>query len=297
VHFKPPLRQAAETLWASSNTTPMETTTKQIIEGSPAVQSTTIAYSDNFILTVGGVLNIYNNLTEADCRAIVLTNKLRQIQFAKSFKVANKTFGLINSNLLTLDKKPIFSFTLNGFDAVNDLECLSQLPNLKSLTVDMFKNNQLNKINQYSQLTTLGLGGNGVSIKSITEQTNLEELFLFEKLKDIEAIGSMTNLKKITFSKMTLKNLDFLINLDNLRELNFMLGSATNYERLPDIGKIEKLSFTWVRQLTVEHLLPINKMHHLKELKFDTQAHLTDLDWLTKKNLKTEIINCKSYNQ
>ena len=277
--------------------TPMETTTKQIIEGSPAIQSTTITYSDNFILTVGGVLNIYDDLTEADCKSVLMTNKLRQIQFAKAFNVSDKTFSLINSNFLTLDKKPIFRFVLNGFGAVNDLKCLSQLPNLKSLTVDMFKDNQLDKINQYTQLTTLGLGGNGISIKSITEQKNLEELSLFEKLKDIEIIGSMINLKKIMFSKMTLKNLDFLTNLDNLRELNFMLGSATNYDSLPDIGKIEKLSFTWVRQLTVEHLLPINKMNYLKELKLDTQAHLTDLDWLTKKNVKTEIINCKNFKK
>ncbi|MBT1704062.1 hypothetical protein [Chryseosolibacter indicus] len=63
-----------------------------------------------------------------------------------------------------------------------------------------------------------------------------------------------------------------------------MLGSATNYKRLPEIGKIEKLSFTWVRQLTVEHLLPINKMSYLRELKFDNQAHLTDLEWLTEAN-------------
>ncbi len=70
----------------------------------------------------------------------------------------------------------------------------------------MFKNNQIDKINQYTSLTKLGLGG-GISIKSVTEQKKLEELFLFEKLKDIESIGSMTNLKKITFSKMTIKNL------------------------------------------------------------------------------------------
>jgi hypothetical protein len=277
-----------------SNNNNLETTTKQIIEESPAIRSTTIAYSDNFILTNGGVLNIYDNLTEADCNSIILTNKLRQLQFAKSFKVADKTFSLINSHLLTLNNNPIFRFTLNGFDVVNDLECLRHLPNLNSLSVDLYKNNQIDRINQYSKLTTLRLGGNGISIKPITEQTNLEELFLYEKLKDIEVIGSMTTLKKITFSKLTLKNLDFLTNLDNLRELNFILGSATNYERLPDIGKIEKLSFTSVRHLTVEHLIPINKMSYLKELKFDTQALLTDLDWLTTKKIKTEIIKCKN---
>jgi len=273
----------------------METTTTQMLEGSPAIRSTTIANSDNFMLTVNGVLGIYNNLTEADCKSIVSTNKLTQIQFAKSFKVDSKTFDLINSHFLVSDSYPTVRFSLNGFGAVNDLECLSQLPNLKSLTVDMFKNNQIDKINQYSRLRALGLGGDGISIKDISQQTELEELFLFEKLKDIEVVGSMKNLKKITFSKMTLKSLDFLANLDNLRELNFMLGSKMNYERLPDIGKIEKLSFTWVRELAPEHLLPINKMRHLKVLKFDTQARLIDLDWLTNKNIKTEVIDCKNF--
>ncbi|MES2515958.1 MAG: hypothetical protein V4580_17525 [Bacteroidota bacterium] len=274
----------------------MEISTKEIIEGSPAIKAGTIAYSDNFILTVGGVLNIYNDLTDSDCKSIQSTNKLSQIQFAKSFKVADRTFGLINNHLLTSDKSPTLSFTLNGYDAVDDLTCLSQLSNVKSLTVDMFKNNQIDKINQYTSLTKLGLGG-GISIKSVTEQKKLEELFLFEKLKDIESIGSMTNLKKITFSKMTIKNLDFLTSLINLKELHFMLGSATNYDKLPDIGKIEKLSFTWVRQLTVQHLLPINEMKFLKELKFDTQAHLTDLDWLTNRTIKTEVINCKTFRR
>lgn len=275
----------------------MENTVKQMIESSPAIQSTTLAYSENYMLNINGVLNIYNNITEADCLAIVSTNKLRQIQFARSFNITDKTFGLINTNLLRLETKPVVSFTLNGFDAVRDLECLKHLPDLKSLSVDMFKENQLDKINRYSRLTSLGLGGNGISIKAITEQTQLESLFLFEKLKDVQVIGSMKNLKKITFSKITLKNLDFLTNIDNLHELHFMLGSATNYEKLPEIGKIERLSFTRVRQLMLDHLSTINKMVHLKELKFVDQPFLTDLDWLINKNLNIEIENCKNFKK
>lgn len=269
---------------------------KEMIEGSPALKSGTTLYSDNFTLDFGGVLNIYNDLTESDCKSIQSKNKLRQIQFARSFNVSDHTFGLINSYFLAAAIGPTLLFTLNGYGAINDLACLSKLSNVKSLTVDMFKNNQLDKINQFTRLKKLGLGGS-ISIKPITEQNELEELFLFEKLKDIEVIGEMKNLKKITFSKMTLKNLDFLTNLGNLKELHFMLGSAANYDKLPEIGKIEKLSFTWVRQLTSQHLLPINKMPFLKELKFDTQAHLTDLDWLKNKTIKTEVINCKKYRQ
>jgi hypothetical protein len=276
---------------------PMETTTRQIVEGSAAIRASTLAYSANFILNKGGVLNVYNDLTEADCKSIISTNKLRFIQFAKAFKVTSRTFELMDSELLTLSPIPALSLRLNGFDAVNDLECLSQLPNLKSLKVNMYKNNQLDRINWYCRLGTLALGGNGISIRSIVEQEDLEELFLSEKLRDVEVIGSMRNLKKITFSSMTLKNLDFLTTIDNLRELHFMFGSATNYQSLPNIGRIEKLSFTWVRQLTVEHLLPINRMSYLKELKFDMQAHLTNLDWLTNKNVNTEVIGCKKFKK
>jgi hypothetical protein len=272
----------------------MEKSIKEIIEGSPALKSGTALYSDNFIIDHAGVLNIYNNLSESDCKAIQSINKLSQIQFARSFNVAHKTFDLINSYLMSSDKSPTLRFTLNGCDAVNDLNCLRQLPNVKSLNVDMFNNNQLDKINQYTRLTKLGLGGS-ISIKTIIEQKDLQELFLFEKLKHIDVIGSMTSLKKITFSKMTLKNLDFLTDLINLKELHFILGSATNYEKLPKIGKIEKLSFTLVRQLKSDHLLPINNMKFLKELKFDTQAHLTDLDWLKNKSIRTKLINCKSF--
>tara|TARA_R110002049_G_scaffold307706_1_gene508992 strand:+ start:101 stop:391 length:291 start_codon:yes stop_codon:yes gene_type:complete len=96
---------------------------------------------------------------------------------------------------------------------------------------------------------------------------------------------------------MTLKNLDFLTELTNLKELNFMLGGTKNLEALPKIGKIEKLSFTWVRQLTIEHLEVINKMKFLKEISFDRQAHLTDMSWFTKPNIKVDITNCKNYRE
>ncbi len=273
----------------------MDRTVKQIIEESPAIKMGTLAYSENFMLTTGGVLNIYADLTEADCRSITSTNTLKQIQFARSFKVNDETFHLINSRLLPSGRNLTLGLVLNGYSAVHDLKCLELLTNLRSLTVDMFKNDQLDELNQYAKLEVLGLGGHGISIKPITQQTGLEELFLFGKLKDVEFISSMKKLKKITFSQITLKNLDFLTELNELRELSFFLGSASNYEQLPNIGKIESLSFVRVRQLTAGHLRPINRMKYLKKLSFDTQAHLTDLDWLADRTIKTEVINCKNY--
>jgi hypothetical protein len=279
----------------ATRTALMDRTVKQMIEESPAIKMGTLAYSNSFMLTSGGVLNIYDDLTEADCLSITSSGMLKQIQFARSFNVVDDTFNLINSRLLPSSKNPKLRVVLNGHDAVNDLKCLRLLTNLRSLTVDMFKNDQLKELNQYAKLEVLGLGGHGISVKPIAQQTNLEELFLFGKLKDVESISAMKWLKKVTFSQITLKNLDFLADLEELRELSFMLGGASNYEQLPNIGKIESLSFGRVRQLTIEHLQPINRMKYLKKLSFDTQAHLTDLDWLTDRTVKTEVINCKNY--
>lgn len=273
----------------------MERTVKEMVEESPAIKMGTLVYSDNFMLTTGGVLNIYHDLTEADCLSITSTNMLKQIQFARAFNVDDGTFELINSRLLPLSKNPTFRVILNGSRAVHNLNCLRFLTNLRSLTVDMFKNDQLKELNRYAKLEVLGLGGHGISVKPITQQTGLEELFLFGKLKDVESISSMKRLKKVTFSQITLKNLDFLTELDDLRELHFMLGSATNYDQLPNIGKIESLSFGHVRQLTTDHLLPITRMKYLKKLGFHTQPHLTDLDWLKDKSIETEVIKCKNY--
>ena len=268
--------------------------TKDIIEGSPAIKSTTIAYSDRFIMTIGGVVNIYDNLISSDCDMIIDTQKIKQIQFAKKFIVSNETYGLINGRLLNDSCKPTLRLTLNGFGAEENLDCLEFLNNTKSLSVDMFKNKEIENINKYLQLEHLAIGGQGLSIKSISEQIGLSSLFVFDKLKDIETIGKLVNLKKLTISRMTLKSLDFLTSLKKLKELNFMLGSATDYEKLFEIGELKKLSFTRVRQLKKEHLLVLNKMKYLNELTFDTQPNLFDLDWLTDKSINAEVINCKN---
>jgi hypothetical protein len=102
-------------------------------------------------------------------------------------------------------------------------------------------------------------------------------------------------LRVLSLSGQTLTNLDFLVPLLGLGELHFLLGGTTNLAALPRIGKIERLSFLRVRQLRMEHLLPINLMQYLKELKFDQQPHLTNLDWLSNQNVKTEVVACRNF--
>lgn len=269
---------------------------RQMIESSPALSSTTPVYTDTFALTIGGVLNIYNDLTREDCDLIIGAERFNQIQFAGN-KLNDKTLRYINEMLLPSKPNICLRIALNGQGAFDSLDFLSNLPNLKNLTTDLFKTNEIEKINKYLKLNVLAIGTHKVSLKPIIQQAALKNLFIFNQPKDIEIVGQMPWLENLTFSMQTLKSLDFLSPLSELKELHFMLGGTKNLSNLPNIGKIEKLSFMWVRQLMIENLLPINEMRHLKELSFDTQVHLTDLDWLKDKSIKTEIRNCKKFKQ
>lgn len=267
-----------------------------MIESSPALTSATPVYTDNFALTIGGVLNIYYDLTKEDCDLILGAEKFTQIQFAGD-KLNDKTLNYINELLLSSRQNIFLRVVMNGYGVFNNLNFLSKLPNLKNLTADLFRTDEIEKINEYLRLEVLAIGTHKVSLKPIIRQTALKKLFVFDKPKDIEVIGQMPWLQNLTFSMQTLKSLDFLTPLCNLKELHFLLGGTKNFVDLPNIGKIEKLSFIRVRQLMIENLLPINEMKYLKELSFDTQAHLTDLDWLKDKSIKTEIINCKNFKR
>jgi len=272
----------------------MRISVTQMIESSPALKAASLLHSDNFDLIISGVLNIYNDLSSEEVDLIAKTNKIRQIQFSGN-RVSNSTLILINEKLLPLAPYINLHVILNGNGAFNTLDFLSYLPQLKHLNVDLFRNDEIDKINQYLTLESLAIGAYSISIKKIAVHGSLRKLFIYKKPKDIEIVGKMDWLENLTFSGQTLKSLDFLLPLKQLTELRFMIGGTKTLASLPAIGRIEKLSFIAVRQLTIENLLPINEMQYLKYLFFDAQPHLTDLHWLKNKSIKTEVINCKNF--
>jgi hypothetical protein len=274
--------------------------TKYQVESSPAIKSSTASYDENYILSNNGILNIYGNCSKKEIEKSLQEKTkwgITLIQFARQFKVEKELLKLLNERVLKEFPNCSLRQVFNGYGAFDNLNFLEHLNNLSDLRIEMFGEIDLKPINKYCKLKSLAIGGDKSKIEGITNHESIENLFVFDKVKDIQLIGRMKNLKKLTISKMTLKNLDFLNGLTNLNELHFMLGGTKNLGALPQIGKIEELSFTWVRQLKMEHLNPINDMKFLKKLKFDRQPHLLNLDWLNNKEIETEIINCKNYKK
>jgi hypothetical protein len=265
-----------------------------MIEGSPALLASLIAYSDNFALTSGGVLNIYYDLIAEDVDLILSAARLKQIKFAGS-RINENTLRHINDSLLISYEDATLRVHLNGHGAFRELDFLRNIPKLKHLQVDIIDEGELEKINDHLALNTLGIGAYKISLKPIMKHFSLKRLFISDRPKDLEIIGHMPWLESLTFSMQTLKDLDFIIPLNELKELHFMLGGTKQLQALPRIGKIEKLSFMRVRELRMEHLLPINGMKYLRELSFQDQPHLTDVKWLKDKSIKVEVHNCKNF--
>ena len=277
----------------------MKNTTKNIVESSPSIKANTASYDKNYILSNNGILNIYGNCSQVEIdkmmRDAASKGSIILIQLGRKFKASDELLAYLNG--VVLEKYPNcgISLTLNGLGAFDDLTFLKHFNNLKRLRINLNQQVDLSPINAYCKLHFLAIGGNKLKIKGISKNKTIEDLSVFHKIDDVECITEMTQLKKLDISGMTLKDLSFLRTLTHLKELNFMLGGTKNLESLPDIGKIEKLSFTSVNQLTTENLMPINQMKYLKELHFENQPQLTDLNWFKKTQVETKIINCKNF--
>ncbi len=274
--------------------------TKYQVESSPAIKSNTSSYSENYILSGNGIFNIYGNCSESEIKKAISEASdwgINLIQFARSFSVDDSFLRSLNEMVLTPFPDCSLRLNLNRYGTFTDLELLSKIPNIRDLRIETNRELDLTPINKYCSLRRLSIGEERVKIREIAKHKSIRDLFVFGNIKDVQVIGEMENLSKLTISKKTLKSLDFLEKLKELEELHFFLGSTNNLQFLPQIGKIQKLSFTLVRMLKIENLLPINDMQHINEIKFDSQPHLTDLDWLKKSNVKVEVINCSNFKK
>ena len=119
-------------------------TLSQMIESSPALRSNTTAYSDTFALTIGGVLNVADDLTKKECELIVQKNILSQIQIGAM--IGDNSLKLINEMLLPSRQNISLRIDISSTET---LELLRRLSNLKNLNAFLEKGDDLIKINQY----------------------------------------------------------------------------------------------------------------------------------------------------
>ncbi|MEM9329458.1 MAG: hypothetical protein AAGA85_27605 [Bacteroidota bacterium] len=247
-----------------------------------------------YALLPNGVLNIMGNLTTADCEAIVGKGLLAQIQFSRKFEVSPQTFSNVNDIVLAKHPRAKLRVPLNEFGAITNLEVLRWTPSLKNLTVDfMTTHSELREINEYLQLEILGVLGKNVSLRHVTRQEALQELFIGENAKDLPSIAGLSDIVRLTLSKMKVKDLGFLQANRSLKELHFILGGVPDLSILQHLPRLEKISFAKVRGLTQDHLKKVLAAASLQEVALEQQNDIHEVRWLEEAGIRVTTFNCK----
>jgi hypothetical protein len=124
-----------------------------------------------------------------------------------------------------------------------------------------------------------------VSLKPIREFKRLMEFSTVRNNKDIEAIGSLHELKELSLTGYSIEKLPFLKQLSGLRRLYIGFGTSKSLENITSLQNLEELDILWVKQLA--NLDAISKLSNLRKLKIEDEKQIKALPTLTGlKNLK-----------
>lgn len=149
---------------------------------------------------------------------------------------------------------------LSGFElndpAVENLEPLSHLP---------------------SSLQHLSLAGTRkrANLGVIRRFENLQSLYLSEQHNGLEALGELTELRRLQLSSITVQNLDFLLPLRRLEELSILLGGTRDLSVLPKLGRLKLLRIVRVRGLS--NLQSLAGLTDLEELYLEDLPQVEEL--------------------
>ena len=186
--------------------------------------------------------------------------------------------------------------------SLNDLEFLKYFPFVKRFHVDIFDIANFDGLSHLpANLQYLGIGltkSKAHSLRLLERFTVLEELFIEGHRKDIEAVSSLTELRKLTLRSITLPDLSILKPLTQLWSLDIKLGGTKDISLLPEIGHLKYLELWMIRGLTniqaisdvtslqflflqalrrVEKLPSFKKLHQLRRLHLETMKGLYDI--------------------
>jgi hypothetical protein len=257
----------------------------ELLLRNPELRRTLADHGGTWMLLRGGVLNIYGELDRADAERIGAQAKLELIQFGRKFDVSNATLQLVNDPVLAQHPQASLSETLNGFGAFEDLGFLAHLPRLRSLGIGGNHAIDLRPIRSHGALEHLRVGGLGTSLSPLQGYERLRSFAFGERIKHHEAVGTFTNLERLTINGQNLKSLAFLKPLQSLRSLSFVLGGTRRFADLTDLPRLDELSIWRTRKVEIDDLLPLNQINSLRRLVLRELPRITSLDWLTNSSL------------
>lgn len=205
------------------------------------------------------------------------------------------------------NRTPFDAALLRYLPEVRDLavDCLSEivheeevglLPNLKRLSFGVFRLNRSDFLDtiDLGRLERLMLTENhkrNIDLSPLARCESLTELFIQGHWRGIDAIVSLSRLRKLTLSSFAKKHSpDFISAVRDLRELTLILGGRDDIADLSS-ATMEMLQILRVRGLA--NLGDLSRFPSLSALRIEDQLRLSKLDLSGAKLERLSLFNCR----
>ena len=211
---------------------------------------------------------------------------LEGLQYAVNLKELSLSGNNTNSSI---SLQPIYNLSnlkkltlYNGIFGEENLDFLKGLTSLTELEINnMNKAIDLAELEKYSNITSLSISGG-------------------EKIKNLESLAKMPNLKKLYISKYgsDVIDLECFKNLKQVEDLSIS-GNIKNQKVLFDITQLKKLTFS--TNYNPDNTIDFDGIQNLKDLEYlefsGNICNMSNLEKIDKlENLKTLKINYNSYS-
>lgn len=142
------------------------------------------------------------------------------------------------------------------------------------------------------------VGANKIDLQILENLPKLQSLCIERQTVNIDAIGSLKNLRRLTLFSVTLPDLKCLLPLKKIDTLEIKLGGTTNLDLIPQIGRMRNLELWRIKGLArldwlskaktlediflqdlrnVKKLPSFKSLNSLKSVTLDNVSGLSDL--------------------
>lgn len=265
---------------------------------SPVLRAGSVDHGGWWNLTVGGVLNIYGDLTEDECQRIGRHPRIVQVQFGDVFPTSAATWRALDTHVFQSHPGAGLSYGWLATDLYGhvDLAFLEHLPSLRGLGVEGH-HVDMAPVRDHGGIVHLGVGDGSLSMRPLAGLASIRRLWLGKGARHREVAGQLPNLEGLTISGWPVADLSYLEPLQRLWSVAIWFSGTPRFSELLRLRRLRRLDIWRARQVEMTDLEPLNLVPDLETLALRELPRVTDLSWLTNpsvRNLELDLKNLTS---
>lgn len=175
--------------------------------------------------------------------------------------------------------KNVQNLSVDGLMKTKNHETLTELENLKSLSVGIYDLENFNFLTQISKniekLSIEATHSKKPDLRKIEELKSIKRLYIEGHSKNIEVISELPKIENLTLRSITTDNLDFLSNLLNLWSLDIKLGGTNNITALEKIKNLKYLELWQIKNM--KNIDVISNLTELQNLFLQSLPNIKEI--------------------